>query len=70
MKIVLGQIDKTLFITKNRRKDFIIIQFYIEDRLFKGTNDCLWKEFLNLMNREFKMSMVGDLQFFLGLQIK
>jgi len=43
---------------------------YIDDILFGATNDCLCKEFSNLMSKEFEMSMVGELTFFLSLQIK
>ena len=64
-----GQIDKKLFI-KNKREHFIIIQVYVDDILFGAANDSPCKEFSNLMSEEFEMSMVGELTFFLGLQIK
>ena len=64
-----GQIDKTHFI-KNKGEDFIIIQVYVDDIIFGATNDSLGKEFSNLMSKEFEMSMVSELTFFLGLQIK
>ena len=64
-----GQIDKTLFI-KNKGEDFIIIQIYVDDIIFGATNELLCKEFSTLMSQEFEMSMVGELTFFLGLQIK
>ena len=64
-----GQIDKTLFI-KNKGEDFIIIQVYVDDIIFGATNKLLCKEFSTLMSQEFEMSMVGELTFFLRLQIK
>jgi len=64
-----GQIDKILFI-KNKGEDFIIIQVYVDDIIFGATNDSLCKEFSNLMSEEFEMSMVSELTFFLGLQMK
>ena len=38
--------------------------------LFGATNDILCKEFSEIMSKEFEMSMIGDLTFFLGIQIK
>lgn len=64
-----GQIDKTLF-TKTKGKDFIILQIYVDDILFGATNNALCEEFASLMSKEFEMSMMGELTFFLGLQIK
>ena len=64
-----GLIDKTLFI-KNKGKDLLIVQVYVDDILFGATNELLVKEFADLMQKEFEMSMMGELTFFLGLQIK
>ena len=63
-----GLIDKTLF-TKHKGHDFIIIQIYVDDILFGATNNSLCEEFSQLMRNEFEMSMMGELNFFLGLQI-
>jgi len=64
-----GQNDKTLFI-KNKGEDFIIIQVDVDDIIFGATNDSICKELSNLMSKEFEISEVGELTFFLGLQIK
>ena len=64
-----GNIDKTLF-TKTKENDLIIIQIYVDDILFGATNNNLCEEFSLLMSREFDMSMMGELTFFVGLQIK
>jgi len=52
-------IDKTLFIKKS---NFEII--------LGATQDSLCEEFLAAMKGEFEMSMMGELSFFLGLQVK
>ena len=62
-------IDKTFFI-KTKGKDILIVQIYIDDILFGSTNNDLCKEFSELMCKEFEMSMMGELTFFLGFQIK
>jgi len=43
---------------------------YLDDIIFGATNEMLYEDFTNLMQTEFKMSMMGELKFFLGMQIK
>ena len=45
-------------------------QVYVDDIIFGSTKDELAHSFSNLMQAEFKMSMIGDLTHFLGLQIR
>lgn len=65
----IGKIDTTLF-TKRKGKDILIVQIYVDDIIFGATNESLCKEFAKCMQEEFEMSMMGELNFFLGLQIK
>ncbi|GJY62779.1 putative ribonuclease H-like domain-containing protein [Tanacetum coccineum] len=64
-----GTIDKTLFIKKNSR-DIILVQVYVDDIIFGSTNKTWCDEFEVLMKGEFEMSAMGELTFFLGLQVK
>ena len=50
-------------------KDILIVQIYVYDIIFGSTNASLSKEFSKLMQEEFEMSMIGELKFFLGIQI-
>jgi hypothetical protein len=50
--------------------DIFICQVYVDDIIFGSTNDYHCKEFGELMLKEFEMSMVGELTFFLGFQVK
>jgi hypothetical protein len=43
---------------------------YVDDIGFGGSSNSLVARFAEDMSREFEMSMIGELQFFLGLQIK
>ena len=43
---------------------------YVDDIIFGATDSSLYEEFAKLMQGEFEMSMMGELNFFLGLQIK
>nr|GEV63363.1 hypothetical protein [Tanacetum cinerariifolium] len=51
------------------RKRLIIVQIYVDDIIFAFTNTAMYNEFANLMATKFKMSMMGHMSFFLGLQI-
>ncbi|GJW33326.1 putative ribonuclease H-like domain-containing protein [Tanacetum coccineum] len=64
-----GAIDKTLFIKKDRR-DIMLVQVYVDDIIFGSTKPSMVKDFEELMQKEFKMSSMGELTFFLGLQVK
>ncbi|WVZ51933.1 hypothetical protein U9M48_003030 [Paspalum notatum var. saurae] len=59
----------TLF-TKDVNGDLFICQIYVDDIIFGCTNEKLSHEFGDMMSREFEMSMIGELNFFLGFQIK
>nr|GFB26740.1 retrovirus-related Pol polyprotein from transposon TNT 1-94 [Tanacetum cinerariifolium] len=63
-----GSIDLTLFITKHRG-DIFLVQIYVDDIIFGSTNPNLSKQFEKLMHSKFEMSMMGELKFFLGIQI-
>ena len=52
------------------KDDILIIQVYVDDIIFISTNEVLCKDFSNLMKGEFEMSMMGELTFYLGLQVK
>ena len=66
---IRGTNDTTLF-TKKRNDAILLVQIYVDDIIFGSTNAALAEEFSSLMRSEFEMSMMGELQFFLGLQIK
>jgi len=47
-----------------------LVQIYVDDIIFGATRDSLCEEFVAAMQGEFEMSMMGELSFFLGLQVK
>ncbi|KAI3728603.1 hypothetical protein L6452_17241 [Arctium lappa] len=64
-----GVIDKTLFI-KRQKKDILLVQIYVDDIIFGSTRESMCREFEELMHQRFKMSSMGELTFFLGLQVQ
>jgi hypothetical protein len=43
---------------------------YVDDIIFGCTNESFVQWFANSMQIEFEMSMIGELSYFLGLQVK
>ncbi|GJV32226.1 retrovirus-related pol polyprotein from transposon TNT 1-94 [Tanacetum coccineum] len=63
-----GIVDPTLF-TRRHGEDILLVQVYVDDIIFGSTNPDFSKRFANLMKNNFEMSMMGELKFFLGLQV-
>ncbi|XP_070009738.1 uncharacterized protein [Nicotiana sylvestris] len=59
----------TLFV-REKGKNLLVVQIYVDDIIFGATTDRMSKDFAKLMGSEFEISMMGELNFFLGLQIK
>ncbi|GJV23619.1 retrovirus-related pol polyprotein from transposon TNT 1-94 [Tanacetum coccineum] len=68
-KYTMGLVDNTLF-TKKRDSHIIIVQIYVDDIIFRSTCQELCDDFSKIMHNEFEMSMMGESNFFRGLQIK
>jgi hypothetical protein len=66
---VMGSVDKTLF-TFNHGTNFLLVPIYEDDIIFGGSSHTLVSRFQEMMESEFRMSMMGELTFFLGIQVK
>ncbi|GJZ08421.1 putative ribonuclease H-like domain-containing protein [Tanacetum coccineum] len=64
-----GKIDKILFIRRDKG-DIMLVQVYVDDIIFGFTKKSLCTEFEKMMHKKFQMSSMGELIFFLGLQVK
>nr|GEW05697.1 hypothetical protein [Tanacetum cinerariifolium] len=64
-----GKIDKTLFIRRHK-SDIFLVQVYVDDIIFGLTKKELCIAFKKMMHEKFQMSSMGELTFFLGLQVK
>ena len=65
----IGKADATLF-TRKVNNDIFVCQIYVDDIIFGSTNVAFCEEFSRIMMNRFEMSMMGELKFFLGFQIK
>jgi hypothetical protein len=66
---VMGSVDKTFF-TLNHDTDFLLVQIYMDDIIFDDSSHTLLSRFQEMMESEFQMSMIGELAFFIGIQVK
>ncbi|GJT91457.1 putative ribonuclease H-like domain-containing protein [Tanacetum coccineum] len=64
-----GTIDKTLFIKKDK-SDILLVQVYVDDIIFGSTKKTLCLDFEQMMHKRFQISSMGELTFFLGLQVQ
>jgi hypothetical protein len=65
----MGSVVKTLH-TLNHGTNFLLIQIYVDNIIFGGSSHTLVSRFQEMMESEFQMSMMGELTFFFGIQVK
>nr|GEU50482.1 hypothetical protein [Tanacetum cinerariifolium] len=63
-----GTVDPTLF-TRRFDDDILVVQVYVDDIIFGSTDPRYATLFSDLMKSRFEMSMMGEMTFFLGLQV-
>jgi hypothetical protein len=66
---VMGSVGKTPF-TLKYGNDFLLVQIHVDDIIFGGSSYTLVSSFQEMMENEFQMSMMEELTFFLGIQVK
>lgn len=55
-----GKVNTTIFIKKIEH-GILLVQIYVDDIIFGVINKLLCKEFSDMMQNEFKMSMMGEM---------
>jgi hypothetical protein len=65
----MRSVDKTLF-TLKYDTDFLLDHIYVDDIIFSGSSHTLISRFQEIMKNEFQMFIMGELTFFLGIQVK
>jgi hypothetical protein len=64
-----GIVDNNLYI-KSEGDNLLVVLVYVDDIIFCCTNESSIQWFANSMQTEFEMSLIGELSYFLGLQVK
>ncbi|GJY78790.1 retrovirus-related pol polyprotein from transposon TNT 1-94 [Tanacetum coccineum] len=67
-KFSKGAVDPTLF-TQKTGKHILLVLIYVDDIIFASTEPKACDLFSNEMSSKFQMSMMGQMSFFLGLQV-
>jgi hypothetical protein len=65
----MGSVDKIIF-TLNHVTKFLLVQIYVGDIIVGGSSHTLVSRYQEMMESEFQMSIMGELTFFLGIQVK
>ncbi|CAL5357308.1 unnamed protein product [Camellia sinensis] len=61
--------EHTLFIKTNKGGKILIVSLYVDDLIFTGNDELMFAEFKNSMLREFDMTDLGRMRFFLGIEV-
>ncbi|GJU63787.1 retrovirus-related pol polyprotein from transposon TNT 1-94 [Tanacetum coccineum] len=67
-KFSKGAVDPTL-VTQKIGKHILLVQIYVDDIIFVSSDPKACDIFSNEMSSKFQMSMMGQMSFFLGLQV-
>jgi hypothetical protein len=65
----IEKVDSTLF-TRKVENQLFVCQIYVDDIIFGSTDEKFCEEVSRLMTNRFEMSMMGELKYFLGFQVK
>jgi hypothetical protein len=65
----IGKTDYTLF-TRKVDNELFVCQIYVDNIIFGCIDEKFCEEFSRVMTNRFEMSMMSDLKFFLGFQVK
>lgn len=58
-----------MFTKRSREGRIIIVSVYVDDLIFTGNDEVMMSEFKSSMLREFDMSDLGKIRFFLGIKV-
>ena len=67
---VRSENEPTLYVKKSDNGDFLVVCIYVDDMIYMGSSQKLVFEFKSCMMSEFEMSDLGNLQYFLGLEVQ
>jgi uncharacterized Fe-S radical SAM superfamily protein PflX len=63
-----GGVNSNLYV-KQEAHDILVVEVYVDDIIFGYNIDALSKQFSKIMESEFEMEMIGERNFFLGVQV-
>ena len=60
--------NRNMYLKSEYENKILLAEIFVDDIIFRG-HDLLCKSFSNEMKKEFEMSMFGEINFFVGLQV-
>ena len=61
--------EHTLFLKKSSQGIFLLVCLYVDDLIFTGNDETLFSSFKHSMMKEFDMTDLGRMRYFLGLEV-
>ncbi|KAM0989066.1 hypothetical protein FF1_013044 [Malus domestica] len=58
------------FYVKVKDEDILIVCLYVDDLIFIGSNPSMYEEFKRVMTKEFEMTDIGLMAYYLGIEVK
>ena len=55
---------------KVKDEDILTVCLYVDDLIFTGSNPSMFEEFKRMMNKEFEMTDIGMMTYYLGIKVK
>lgn len=62
--------EHALYMKKNEIGDIMIVCLYVDDMIFTGNNPGMFNDFKKAMTKEFEMTDIGEMLYFLGVEVK
>ncbi|KAK4258396.1 hypothetical protein QN277_007851 [Acacia crassicarpa] len=62
--------EHALYTKRNEDGDIMIVCLYVDDMIFTGNNPGMFVEFKKAMTREFEMTDIGEMSYFLGVEVE
>lgn len=64
-----SQGEQTLFFKWSKEGKILIINVYVDDLIYTGDDELMMSEFKSSMQKEFDMTDLGKMRFFLGIEV-
>lgn len=61
--------EHTLFVKTNEIGKILIVSLYVDGLIFTGNDEMMFTEFKNSMLRDFDMTDLGKMRYFLGIEV-
>lgn len=61
--------EPTVYSNHQGDNDILLLFLYVDDIIYMGSSDSMFKEFKKTMLKTFEMTDLGSMRYFLGLEV-